>query len=153
MSYKSLITALLLILGSTGTALAAGTSSDSTSPPEQLSTYDRAVQAVKEGDYRLGLRLLDEVTTAQPRNADAWNYMGFSYRQLNDYDQALAAYEKALAINPDHRGANEYLGELYLKMGKVDKAKQRLEVLDKACFFGCEEYDELKAAIAAYKSG
>ncbi len=64
----------------------------------------------------------------------------------------MIAYQKALAIKPDHRGANEYIGELYLETGKPAKARERLKVLDSACFFGCEEYDELKAAIAAYEA-
>jgi hypothetical protein len=56
-----------------------------------------------------------------------------------------------LQIDPQHRGANEYLGELYLQIGQLDKAEERLEVLDKECFFGCEEFDELKEAIADYR--
>lgn len=153
MLYKSLVAAFLLATGAAPAALAAGSSSSSAPPPGRSSSYDSAVQAVKSGEYRRALTLLDEVTKAHPRNADAWNYIGFSHRQMSEYDQALAAYEKALAIDPQHRGANEYLGELYLKMGKADKARERLEVLDDACFFGCEEYDELKAAIHSYESG
>ncbi len=63
---------------------------------------------------------------------------------------ALAHYGRALELEPEHRGANEYLGELYLDLGQLAKAEERLQVLDKACFFGCEEYSELKAKIEAY---
>ena len=73
-------------------------------------------------------------------------------RQLVNHDAALSHYQAALAIEPRHRGANEYLGELYLTLGDLAKAEERLEVLDDACFFGCEEYTELKNAIAAYKT-
>lgn len=152
MFYKSSITGLL-ILGFASAVSAAGSESSSAPTPKPPSNYTRAVQAVNSGEYRRAVSLLDKVIKAQPRNADAWNYLGFSHRQMNEYEQALAAYEKALAIDPEHRGANEYLGELYLKMGKIEKARERLKVLDDACFLGCDEYDELKAAIRSYESG
>jgi len=85
-------------------------------------------------------------------DADAYNLLGFSHRKLGDVEAALAHYGKALALEPKHRGANEYLGELYLELGQLDKARERLKVLDGACFFGCEEYSELKAKIAAYQA-
>ena len=62
----------------------------------------------------------------------------------------LDYYKKVLAMKPDHRGANEYLGELYLKEGKLDLAKQQLAKLDKICTFGCEEFDDLEASIKVY---
>ena len=67
-------------------------------------------------------------------------------------DQALDAYQKALAIDPEHLGANEYLGELYLQTGDLAKAKERLETLDDVCIFGCDEFDDLKQAIKAYEA-
>ena len=132
------------------TVLAAGSSSSSKPPPP--TGYDLGVKAVKAGDYARALSLLQKVVSANPRDANAWNFIGFSHRKLNRFDQALAAYKKALAIKPDHRGANEYLGELYLQIGDPAKAKERLKILDSACFFGCEEFDDLKAAIASYES-
>ena len=89
---------------------------------------------------------------AKTGNADAWDYIGLSQRKLKKFDQALGAYRKALAIDPGHRGANEYLGELFLQTGDLAKAEERLKKLDDICTFGCEEYDDLKAAIKAYKS-
>ena len=86
------------------------------------------------------------------QNADAWNFLGFSHRNLKSYDQALDAYQKALAIDPEHRGANEYLGELDLRTGDLAKAKERLEKQDDACIFGCEEFDDLKQAIKAFEA-
>jgi len=62
-------------------------------------------------------------------------------------------YDEALRIEPQHRGALEYSGELYLQTGNLAKAEQRLAALDKACRFGCEEYSDLKKAIAQYKAG
>ena len=88
---------------------------------------------------------------AAPDDADLLNLYAFSQRKLNKFDIALENYQKALQIDPEHRGANEYLGELYLILDQPDKAEERLEVLDRECFFGCEEYDELKQAIEDYR--
>ncbi len=142
--------AVVFALGLVSTAMAAGTSSSST--PRKADDYELAVKAVKAADYGKALSLLRKVVAAKPGNADAWNYIGFSHRKLKKFGPAMTAYRKALAIDPDHRGANEYLGELYLQTGDLAMARQRLEILNSACFFGCEEYDDLKAAIASYQS-
>ncbi len=152
MFYKSLLITLIAGLVLATGAWAAGSSSSSSTPRiAKNDTYDEAVRAVNSGAYQRAIPLLQEVVASDARNADAWNYLGFSHRKLERYDDALAAYQKALAIDPNHRGANEYLGELYLDLGNLAKAKERLKQLDKECTFGCEEYDDLKAAIKAYE--
>ena len=85
------------------------------------------------------------------KNADAWNYMGYAYRQVGEMDNSFKHYETALQINPKHRGAHEYLGEAYLQVGKLSQAEEQLKALDKICFFPCEQYSDLKEHIADYK--
>jgi Flp pilus assembly protein TadD len=87
-------------------------------------------------------------------NADWNNLMGYSLRKAPtpDFAGAEKFYNEALRINPRHRGALEYSGELYLQTGDLAKAEQRLVALDKACTFGCEEFSDLKKAIAQYKA-
>ena len=70
---------------------------------------------------------------------------------MKQYDKAFEHYAIALKMNPEHRGAHEYLGETYLAVGNLAKAKEHLAALDRICFFGCQEYDDLKAAVAAYR--
>ncbi len=142
--------AVVLTLGLVSTAMAAGTTSKST--PRKAGDYELGVKAVKAANYGKALKLLQKVVAAKPGNADAWNYIGFSHRKLKKFGPAMTAYRKALAIDPDHRGANEYLGELYLQTGDLAKAQERLKKLDDICTFGCEEFDDLKAAVKAYKS-
>jgi tetratricopeptide (TPR) repeat protein len=110
-----------------------------------------AQAAIEAKEYGKAIGLLKEIARSEPKNADVQNLLGFSHRKLQKYDLALKYYQQALAIQPDHRGANEYLGELYLETGQLDKAEERLRVLDKACFWGCKEYDDLKADIESYK--
>ena len=150
-----LIWVLASIFVSMPAVMAAGSTSTSRPPaasPAQPSPYDLGVKAVKAGDYARALTHLQKVVQTDPRNADAWNYIGFSHRHLKQFDQSLAAYEKALGINPNHRGANEYLGELYLQMGDLGKARDRLAKLDALCPSGCEELNDLRKAVKAYES-
>ena len=140
--------AFVLSVGLASAAMAAGSSSSS-SKPSKLADAETAIEA---GDYGRAIDLLQKVIAGDSQNADAWNFLGFSHRNLKSLDEALVAYQKALAIDPEHRGANEYLGELYLQTGNLAKAKERLEILDDACFFGCEEFDDLKQAIKTYEA-
>ncbi len=106
---------------------------------------------IEEKKYEQAIRELDEALADDPEDADLLNLVAYSHRQLERYEVALNYYQKALAIDPEHRGANEYLGELYLSLGQLDKALERLAVLDKDCFFGCKEFDMLEAAIEEYR--
>ncbi len=80
--------------------------------------------------------------------------MGYSLRKADVANAAEAEkfYNEALRIEPRHRGALEYSGELYLMTGNLPMAEQRLAALDKACFLPCEEHTDLKTAVARYKA-
>ncbi len=114
--------------------------------------FVQAKGLIEASNYAAAIPLLQAVVAAEPKNADAFNYLGYSQRKLGDRQAALTNYLRAIVLKPEHLGANEYLGELYLEMGQLDKAQERLKVLDDACFWGCEEYRELKAAIKAYRA-
>ena len=99
---------------------------------------------------------IDELKRVNDTGSADWNnLMGYSLRKsaTPDFAGAERFYDQALRIDPGHRGALEYSGELYLQTGRLDKAEQRLAALDKACFFRCSEYSDLKKAIADYKAG
>lgn len=110
-----------------------------------------ALEAVREdieaGRYEAAIDRLDALKAERPEDPDVFNLLGYSYRMLKDYWPAERHYERALELEPEHRGANEYVGQLYLETGRPRQAKERLQVLRDACPSGCEEYDELKAAI------
>jgi len=86
-----------------------------------------------------------------PQNADIQNYIGYAYRRLRQIEPAMGHYQRALALNPRHRGAHEHLGEAYLVLGEPARAEQFLAALENICLIPCEEYGDLKRAIAAYK--
>ena len=89
-----------------------------------------------------------------PASADWNNLMGYSLRKSRtpDYAAAEKFYDTALGIDPQHRGALEYSGELYLILGNLPKAEERLATLDKVCRLPCSEYVDLKKAVASYKA-
>ena len=78
------------------------------------------------------------------KNPDILNYLGFTLRKAGNFEEAEKFYLTGLEIKPDHKGINEYLGELYIKTNRIKLAEERLEVL-KDC--KCEEFDELKELI------
>lgn len=98
---------------------------------------------------------IEELKRVDARDSADWNnLMGYSHRKAKvpDYAAAERYYDAALAINPTHRGALEYSGELFLMKGELPRAEQRLAALDKACFLPCSEYTDLKNAIAKFKA-
>src|SRR5437588_12817957 len=87
-------------------------------------------------------------------NADLYSRYVYSLRNGGTQDMVLVFkhYNEALRIDPKHKGAHEYLGEAYLLVGNVAKAKEHLGALDKLCFFGCSEYSDLKQAISEHEA-
>mgnify|MGYP000888632102 CR=1 FL=1 len=114
--------------------------------------FEKAEYLIKAEKYDEAVPLLESVVKDNPRDADAWNYLGFANRKLGNKEKALAAYQKALALDPKHKGAHEYLGELYLQMGDLPKAEEQLTLLKGICATNCEEVEDLEADIADYKS-
>jgi len=113
--------------------------------------YAQAQTAINQQDFQGAVSHLNNVLVSQPNNPDVLNLMGFSKRKMGDQTGAMEYYDKALSLQPNHIGANEYLGELYLELKQPAKAQERLDVLQQVCG-NCEEYGELKEKIEAYKS-
>ena len=146
----------LVIAGFASVAFAAGSDSGSDSGGKYKSysvsaEMRKAIALVKQEAFADALPFLQKEVAGDPGNADAWNLIGFSSRKLGDYVTSEAAYDKALAINPKHKGALEYKGELYLTLGNLAGAEELLARLRRSCSFNCSEVKDLKDAIAAYK--
>jgi Flp pilus assembly protein TadD len=119
-------------------------------PKVHVIDLNDARKLIAKSDWPGAIKLLRQIVVQQPRNADALNLLGYSLRQHGDMAEAEAWYLKALKLKPTHLGANEYLGELYVLTGHVDKAKVRLATIAKICGnTSCEEYKDLAKAIAA----
>jgi tetratricopeptide (TPR) repeat protein len=116
--------------------------------------YTAAQRAIEQGNFAAAIPKLERVVGRDATNADAYNSLAYAIRKNGDPARAIPIYEKALAIDPKHRGAHEYIGEAYLALDDLGKAKEHLAALDKLCFLPCEQYRDLKKAVEAYeKSG
>lgn len=137
-----------LILSPVLPALAVGTTDGSSEASASPTAYAEAEAVVKSGNYAAALGLLAALVKAEPQNADAWNLLGFTYRNLGQMKESDAAYLKVLAINPDHLGALEYQGELFIQTGRIDAARANLARLRELCG-SCEEAEDLEKALTA----
>ena len=154
---KNTILSLIILTLFTGNVLSAGSSGGDTK-----SKYDQAVKLIKtakkneekgkkdkaQSKYEKAFKLLVKSNKKNPNEPDTLNYLGFTSRKLGDFENGEKYYLQGLAIDPKHRGINEYLGELYVATNRMDLANERLEVL-KGC--NCEEYEQLKAVISGEK--
>lgn len=118
-------------------------------PGDNLAT---ARQLLDSGQWSAALAELRHVNDTS--SADWNNLMGYSLRKSKTPDFAAAEryYDRALQIDPQHRGALEYSGELYLMKGELPKAEVRLESLAQICASGCDQRADLEKAIARYKA-
>ena len=155
---KKILLIVILILSFSANSFGAGSSTDANTK----SNYDRAVKLIIEAKkyenkgkikkankrYERALKYLLKSNKEKPNKPDTLNYLGFTSRKLGDYENGEKYYLQGLAINPNHNGINEYLGELYVSTNRLDLAKERLEIL-KNC--NCKEYQELKDVIEGNK--
>ena len=156
---KNLLLAILLILTFIQPSFSAGSSSDSST---SKTDYEKAVKYVKQAKkyeekgktdkaqkrYQKAQKLLIASNAEIPNKADTLNYLGFTTRKLGDFETGEKYYLEGLAIEPNHIGINEYLGELYVATGRMELAKKRLNIL-KNC--NCKEFEELKEIIEGKK--
>ena len=140
-----------LVVG-TASSIAADPGKPSSAAVQEDPTYVEGVNAVKSKNYTAAIRLFEAVVAKDDKNANAYNWLAYSTRQSGDASKAIPIYQKALAIDPKHRGAHEYIGEAYLVLGDLPKAKEHLAALDKLCFLPCEEYSDLKKAVRDYET-
>ena len=156
---KSKIFSMILLLIFTVNSFSAGSSSDSGTTK---TLYDKAVSLIEIAKkmeekgktekankrYKKAQKFLIKSNKEKPNKADTLNYLGFTTRKLGDFEGGEKFYLQGLAIEPNHNGINEYLGELYVATNRIDLANERLKVLE-TC--NCEEYGELKEVIEGTK--
>ena len=113
--------------------------------------YNKALVLIRDKNYDKAIVKLKEAEAAAKKDADIQNLLGFSHRKLNKLDEAAKYYKSALVLDPKHKGALEYQGELFLMLNDKASAEKNLQKLDKICWLGCSELDDLRTAIRNYK--
>jgi Flp pilus assembly protein TadD len=152
-SWTSVFAALLLVVATASVSLQAsanmGSDDSSESQDPNLVAGKKAIDAQ---DWKQATQLLSKAALTDPSNADIQNWLGYAQRKQGNLNAALAAYNQALKLNPNHKGAHEYIGEAYLMAGDVAKAEKHLAELQRLCSpIPCEESKDLQRAIQEYK--
>ncbi|WP_415299695.1 tetratricopeptide repeat protein [Candidatus Pelagibacter sp. Uisw_134_02] len=155
---KKIFFTFLLLLVLSVNSYSAGSSDNSNDNSKTKTSYEKAVVLIKSAkkyekkdkikkankSYEKALKLLIKSNKEKPNNPDTLNYLGFTTRKLGDYENGEKFYLQGLAIEPNHIGINEYLGELYVVTNRIDLAKERLKILENC---NCKEYDQLREII------
>ena len=137
-------------------ALAPGVRADPVETDPDLAArdadYAAGRKALQARDWQAAISRLEKAEVRNPDHADLQNDLGFAYRNLKQFEPAFRHYKRALAIDPRHRGAHEYIGEAYLMVGDEKNAEKHLAALRSICLLGCEELKDLEEAFAKHRS-
>ena len=142
-----LFAAMLLACGAAG----ADPVDDDPAAAQRDPDYASGKKAIEAKDWNAAIKSLNSAALRDTKNADIQNYLGYAYRNAGQMDMAFKHYERALQLNPRHRGAHEYVGEAYLMVNNLAKAEEHLAALQKICLIPCEEYDDLRKEIVKYR--
>jgi Flp pilus assembly protein TadD len=140
----SALSGLALVIGVGMAPVHAVDNMSSTDAPDLTSVRAK----LKAKDYAAALSELRDLAE-DVQQADVYNLLGFALRKTGDFKTSLTYYTKAIELQPDHRAAREYLGELFVETGNMEKAREQLAVLARLCPGGCEEREDLQKAISA----
>lgn len=146
----ALALALSAALAAPATVLAMGGDTPDVAKATANPDYANGKKAVDEKNYQVAVNHLVKAAEKNPKDADAQNLLGFSYRKLGNFDKAFEHYRVALTLDPKHRGAHEYIGEAYLETKQLAKAEEHMKALENLCAI-CAERRDLDRAIKDYK--
>lgn len=119
---------------------------------EKDEDYAAGKKAIAARDWTEAVKRLAVAARRDPDSADLQNYLGYSYRNLRQYELAFKHYKRSIELNPRHRGAHEYIGETYLLVGDLAAAERHLAALRDICLLGCEELADLERHVKEYKA-
>jgi tetratricopeptide (TPR) repeat protein len=151
MAWKLFSIGAIMIMSLLGSQAFAAGSDDYTPTAVKPAAYNKALVLIKDQNYDKAIMKLKEAEAAAKKDADIQNLLGFVYRKLGKLDEAAKYYKSALVFDSKHKGALEYQGELFLMLGDKASAEKNLQKLDKICWLGCSELDDLRTAIRSYK--
>ena len=118
--------------------------------PSASKLINDAKKLIKKEKYKRAIEKLKKAKKEEPDNADVFNYLGFAHRKIGDYDNSKIFYEEALAIQPNHKLALEYQGELFLTINDISSSQSNLRKLEALCPQGCDELQDLGTAVSKY---
>jgi tetratricopeptide (TPR) repeat protein len=123
--------------------------------------FEIGVDLVDHQKYEEATAHLENALTEWPDDADILKYLGYAHRMIARHRVGTAHsaelrianvyYGRALNVDPDRKDLLEFMGELYLEMDDPAAASAKLAALERHCPKSCAQFDELNAAIAAYR--
>ena len=119
--------------------------------PSASKLINDAKKLIKKEKYKRAISKLEKAMRNEPDNADIYNYLGFAHRKSGNYEESGNHYQKALSLDPNHKLALEYQGELFLTLNDLVSAQANLAQLANLCPQGCDERDDLAKAIARHQ--
>lgn len=119
--------------------------------PSASKLINDAKKLIKKEKYKRAINKLEKAMRDEPDNADIYNYLGFAHRKSGNYEESGTHYQKALSLDPNHKLALEYQGELFLTLNDLVSAQANLAQLANLCPQGCDERDDLAKAIARHQ--
>lgn len=149
-SFRATLLAIALVLTPAAPSLAAG-GGDYDAGEKDSYWVKKAKYAISRDNFEGAYEILQKGVKNESNNADIHNLLGFSARKMERYADSEAHYQRALKLDPDHKGALEYMGELYLTLDRPDEAKALLARLDTICWLGCSELTKLEKAVTAWE--
>jgi tetratricopeptide (TPR) repeat protein len=144
---RTLLPSVALIVSALAPLTSVAVDVPNRNPPVEDRAMRDSRDAVKKQQWERAVALLQPYLQAQPQDADGHNLLAFSLRKLGRHGESETAYDRALAIDPNHLGAHEYRGELMLLLGRREQAIVHLQALERLCGLQCEEYLELRRAL------
>ena len=145
---KKIVSLFFMIVGISGACHAAGSYDTN---QDESSNMKSALIFIEKKNFAAALKELQIESQINSYDADVWNLLGFASRKLGKYVVSEKAYKRALEIDPNHKGALEYMGELYITLTKFKEAEDLLAKLRKLCPVGCAELTSLEASILAHQ--
>jgi tetratricopeptide (TPR) repeat protein len=144
---------LALLAGALAIGSAPTGAVDSDPSPPVSNDHAAGKKAIEAQDWNGAIKSLTAAAQRDSRNPDIQNLLGYAYRNAGQLDPAFKHYERALQLDPRHRGAHEYIGEAYLMADNLAKAEEHLAALKNICLRVCEERDDLMKSIERYRAG
>jgi tetratricopeptide (TPR) repeat protein len=141
------ILSLKAIIITASIALSTGALAVDTVPTKNAPDLASVRIKIKAQDFRAAIAELTPMLQTH-QHADVYNLLGFSHRKSGEMKEAATYYAKALDFDPDHKGALEYQGEMFIQLGDIEKARGNLARLIKLCPAGCEERSDLEKAFS-----
>ena len=94
--------------------------------PTKAELYDAALTHFAENDLEAAVSAFKKLTDTYPDHIDGFLGLGHTYERLSQYDEAIAAIQKAIEINPKDPLVYTSLSMCYQRKGMIQEAEDAM---------------------------